>query len=126
MQKATPEGFSADPIGVTVGEIISQRTNDQGTNWARIAIGEPALVSRIKLAATIVHVRAHLAGAEGATAEAAARAGKNRKGDECKRLIAAQTGLGFCPPGKQFDTEAIGLLHDDIPGWRGRGGRWIA
>jgi hypothetical protein len=125
-QKAAPEGFSADRIGVTVGEVISSGTNAEGRPWARIAIGEPALVSHIKLAATIVHELAHLAGAKGATAEQAARASADKEGDEYKSLIAAETALKHCLLGKQFDKEAIGLLHDDIPGWRGRGGRWIA
>lgn len=124
--KALPKGITADRIGVTVGEVISKGVNDKGVHWARIAIGEPALISHLKLAATIVHELAHLAGAPPASAEDAARASANKSGALYKSLIAAEQALQHCLLGKQFDPEAIGLLHDNIPGWRGQGGRWIA
>lgn len=126
MRKALPKEITADRIGVTVGEVISKGVNAKGLHWARIAIGEPALVSRIKPAATIVHELAHLAGAPPASGEDAARASANKSGALYTSLIAAEKALQHCLPAKQFDPEAIGLLHEDIPGWRGQGGRWIA
>ncbi|MCX7372812.1 MAG: hypothetical protein NTW56_10340 [Alphaproteobacteria bacterium] len=117
---------SPNPAGdVASAEQLASGQNDRGENWTKIAIGEDCLAGDIKLAATLVHELAHVAGALGATADDRARLGKQRKGAEYDRLIAAEMALKQCLLPKQFNPDAIGLLHDRGPAWRGQGGRRI-
>lgn len=110
---------------VASAEHLASGQNDRGQNWSKIAIGEDCLAGDIKLAATLVHELAHVAGALGATDADRTRLGKQRKGAEYDRLIAAEMALKHCLLPRQFNPNAIGLLHDRGSSWRGQGGRRI-
>lgn len=122
---ASSDGSPNPARDVASAEHLASGQNDRGENWAKIAIGEDCLASTIKLAATLVHELAHVAGAQGATDADRSRLGKQRKGAEYDRMIAAEMALKHCLLPKQFNPDAIGLLHDRGPAWRGQGGRRI-
>ena len=117
---------SPNPLGYAASaQQLASGKNDRGENWTKIAIGEDCLAGTIKLAATLVHELAHVAGAQGATDADRARLGKQRKSAEYDRMIAAEMALKHCLLPQQFNPDAIGLLHDRGSSWRGQGGRRI-
>ena len=119
VSRSGPAPAVGDRIKVVAAEVL---TANHETRFAQIAVCETSLVSDIRLAATIVHELAHIAGAPGATDE---QRGKARKGTpEYDRLIAAETALLRCLLTKQFDSGALGLIQESR-GWRG-GGQGLA
>jgi hypothetical protein len=88
------------------------------TKYAEIVVGETALADPTRLAATIVHELAHIAGAPGATDD---DRGKVKRGTpEYKRLIAAEEALRHCLLHQHFSPGALGMIQES-QGWRGTG-----
>lgn len=102
---------------VLEAQVISSNAT---TCFAQIAVAEFSLVSRIKLAATLIHELAHIAGAPGADDDARAQAAARRGDPLYRRLIAAEMALKHCLLPKQFDAGALGVLESG-QGWRARG-----
>ena len=117
VSRAVPMPQPGDRMPVLEAEMLSANFN---TSFAQIVIGEFSMVSNIKLAATMVHELAHIAGAPGASNEDAAMAAANPGSDLFKQLIAAEMALKSCLLSRQFDPGALGLLQG-AQGWRGRG-----
>ncbi|UPY34872.1 hypothetical protein [Sediminicoccus sp. KRV36] len=92
------------------------------TSFAQIVVSEFSLVSDIKLAATMVHELAHVAGAPGANDDGRATAAADPGSALYKELIAAEMALKACLLPRQFNSGALGVLQDMTQGWRGRGG----
>ena len=118
VSRSGPAPKTGDMIGAAPGLVISA---NHGTRFAEIAIGEASLISDIKLAATIIHELAHVAGAPGSTDEARAKALADRGSAEYKTLIAAEMALRHCLLPRQFNPEALGLLNSHTQGWRSAG-----
>lgn len=102
----TGGGFQA-----VTGQVIA---TSRDTGYAEIAIAEFTLVGRLRLAATIVHELAHIAGAPGATDAQAASGRALRRSDPAayRRLIAAEAALRPCLLAQMFDPDAIGAVQD--------------
>lgn len=96
---------------VAGGQVI---TDTPATRYAEIAIAEYALLTPMKLAATIVHELAHIAGAPAATDAERSQGRRLRRADPAayRRLIAAEAALRPCMLGQMFDPDAIGALHE--------------
>lgn len=109
------------PKGATMDVIQAQMISaNHDTLFAQIVVAEFSLVSDIKLAATLVHELAHVAGAPGSNADLNAKAQADGGAALYKSLIAAETALKHCLLPRQFDPGALGLLQG-AQGWRGRG-----
>ena len=102
---------------VLQAEVIS--TTDE-TRFTQIVVGEFSLASNIKLAATMVHELAHVAGAPGANADLRAQASAEGGAKLFNTLIAAEMALKACLLPRQFDPGALGLMQG-AQSWRGRG-----
>lgn len=107
-----------DKIVALQAEVISANYEN---NFAQIVISEFSMISDIKLAATMVHELAHVAGAPGANDDQRAKASADPGSSLFKELIAAETALRSCLLPKQFDPGALGVLENAAQGWRGRG-----
>ena len=113
-----PVPQAGDKQATVQGEVISVTP---GTRFVQIVLSEFSLASNIKLAATIVHELAHVAGAPGSTDDERARAMANQRSATYQKLIAAEMALKACLLPKQFDPGALGVLQDTSQGWRSVG-----
>lgn len=104
-----PPPQAGDSIAVLEAEAIAQNYE---MRYACIIISETSLVNATKLAATMVHELAHVAGAPGASDSDRAAALTDRKGTEYRRLIAAELSLKKCLLTGEFHGDAVGALFD--------------
>lgn len=118
VSRAGPVPQAGEKMVVMQAEMLS--ATDE-TKFAQIVISEFSLVSDIKLAATLVHELAHVAGAPGANEDSRAMAAADPGSTLYKELIAAEMALKSCLLPKQFHPGALGLLQDATQGWRGQG-----
>jgi hypothetical protein len=114
-----PLPAAGDWIPALQAEVISA---NHETKFAQIVVGEFSLISNIKLAATLVHELAHIAGAPGSNEDERAKAAADPGSSRYKKLIAAEMALKSCLLPRQFDPGALGLLENATQGWRGGGG----
>lgn len=118
VSRTGPLPATGDRIPALQAEMISASYE---TSFAQIVISEFSLISNIKLAATMVHELAHIAGAPGSNVDERATAAADRGSALYKEKIAAEMALRSCLLPRQFDPGALGLLNDAVQGWRGRG-----
>ncbi len=80
------------------------------TTYACIVVSEFALMSKLRLAATLVHELAHVAGAVGGTSDQRTEAARDRTSQAYQTLIAAEKALKSCLLTPQFSPDALGLV----------------
>lgn len=115
--RSGPLPSKGDKIAALQAEMISASYE---TSFAQIVINEFSLISDIKLAATMVHELAHIAGAPGSNDDERAKAAADPSSKLYESLIAAELALKSCLLAQQFHPGALGVVEDATHGWRGR------
>lgn len=109
ISRTGPPPTAGSTVAVLDAEAVAQNYE---ARYACIIISETSLVNATKLAATMVHELAHVAGAPGASDGDRDAALANRKGKEYRRLIAAELSLKNCLLDGEFHGDAVGALFD--------------